>query len=147
MKQDVKDGLRASFLAGVISFVGVVIISTLAYFVSSIYSAIFSAFSLTFLVMLISVCVTANKSQQTVLERNIELTAVLYWPLAASMVFWYFLQKYCFQEMSWNKRQWTSWSIGSLLPWAVSAIILISLDYNVPSFHARYNTSEEVSEK
>ena len=146
MNKNTADGLKSTFIAAVIAFIGVVIISTLAYFVSAIWSAVFSSFSLTFLVMLIGVTITGNSSQQETLVNNIELTAVLYWVLALSMVLWFVLQKYAFQDMSWYKRMWVSWTIGNFSPWLVSVIILLALDYTVPSFHNRYVTSTTVKD-
>jgi hypothetical protein len=138
-------GIKSIFISAAIAFVGVAIVTALAYFVSSIYAAAFSSLSVTFLVMLISATISKDGNQRDAIDNTVELSAVLYFVLWIGIVVWFLLNRYAWQDLSWSRRNWLSFMLGAIVPWIISVTVLVVLDFKWPQFHARYtsNSKEE----
>lgn len=134
-------GIKSIFISATIAFFGVVIITALAYFVSSIYAAAFSSLSVTFLVMLISATISKDTDQCNAVDNTVELSAVLYFVLWLGILLWFMLNKYAWQNLSWTRRNWYSFLLGAIVPWLISVIVLVVLDLTWPHFHDRYTSN------
>lgn len=137
MNDYVKSGLSSIGIAMLLTAIGVLIIGSLAFFVSVVYSAIFATFNLTLTVLMISVILSEDENQRHNWYNNLELSSILYFGLAFNTLIWRLTYDYAFNDEDFTARTLKSWACGVSV-WFVVAISMITLNYTNPDFAAKY---------